>query len=509
LEQGSGLGLAPGLVIGGKYRLEAPLAKGGMGSVWLARHAQLDVEVAIKFMDPAQAASAISRARFEREAKAAATLRSPHVVHVQDYGLVSSVPYLVMERLRGEDLHEKFQREGRLSLQTIAEIIAQVARGLKRAHDAGLIHRDLKPRNIFLAKTDEGEIVKILDFGVAKETVTKFVGEATNTGELVGSPHFMSPEQIRAAKDLDPRSDVWALGVITFRALVGKLPFRGQAFGEVLSQILTDPIPVPSHIAPDLSPDIDRFIARALSRDRDQRFQSARELSDALNALASAQGYAPRAPMDSYTFDAPPLPHAPRPHAADEAPTLLRSTHELLQAVQIPSHTPQPASASAFATPQPASASAFATPQPASAGAFATPQPASVGTLANAGGAAESPSPARPRSGIWLALIMATALVVGGGMAALLLRSNSPREPMAATQAQAPAPPAPIPSAAPPLAETAAPAEPPAATAAPSSSTEASAAPPASVSAELKRPLPTSTARPPTAASTKRPSWGF
>ena len=289
VESGKTISQVPGTIVGAKYRLETPLARGGMGAVWVARHIQLDAPVAVKFMDPSCAASASSRARFEREAKAAASLHNPHVVAVRDYGVEGNLPYLVMELLRGENLSVRLHRERRLSLQATSRILGQIAKALRRAHEGGLIHRDLKPANIFLARQDDDEeVVKVLDFGIAKDTSAMLTRDATGTGEIMGSPHYMSPEQVRCDKDLDPRADLWSLGVITFRALTGKLPFPGEVLGAVLAKVLADPIPRATELAPDLPPGIDAFFARVLARDRAQRFSSVKEMADELAALAAA-----------------------------------------------------------------------------------------------------------------------------------------------------------------------------------------------------------------------------
>ncbi|MEO7328098.1 MAG: serine/threonine-protein kinase [Minicystis sp.] len=321
MESGKTISQVPGTIVGAKYRLETPLARGGMGAVWIARHIQLDVTVAVKFMDPACASSSLARARFEREAKAAASLHSPHIVAVRDYGVEGNSPYLVMELLKGENLSVRIHRERRLSLQATSKIMSQIAKALRRAHEAGLIHRDLKPANIFLARQDddEDEVVKVLDFGIAKDTAMMLTRDATGTGEIMGSPHYMSPEQVRCEKDLDARSDLWSLGVITFRALTGKLPFPGEVLGAVLARVLADPIPVASELVPDLPAGIDAFFAKVLVRDRTQRFASAKELADELAALADAQGAAPVEARKPIALDAPP-PLAPE----DQTKTLFR-----------------------------------------------------------------------------------------------------------------------------------------------------------------------------------------
>ncbi|AUX24316.1 protein kinase [Sorangium cellulosum] len=292
----------PGTIVGEKYRLEAPLSRGGMGSVWAARHVQLGGPVAIKFMDPEHAASPEFRARFYREARTAATLGSPHVVSVQDYGIQGAVPYLVMELLRGEDLSRRLRRLRRIPVADAALIAVQTGKALRRAHESGLVHRDLKPGNLFLARADEDEeILKVLDFGIAKQLRgTPITDETTKTGELLGSPFYMSPEQARGDKNLDARSDLWSLGVILFRAVTGRLPFEGDVLGAVLSRILVDPIPKATQLAPDLPADLDDFFQRALARDRAQRFQSAQEMAHAFVAAAGDVGI----PL--------PVPSAPR-----------------------------------------------------------------------------------------------------------------------------------------------------------------------------------------------------
>ncbi|WP_437588547.1 serine/threonine-protein kinase [Sorangium sp. So ce1000] len=277
------LSLEAGSVVGGKYRLERPLSGGAMGFLWVARHLQLDVEVALKFMMPQHADSPVARARFEREAKASAQLRTPNVVHVYDYGLEGDTPYLAMELLEGEDLAAYLARHGRLTPEEMVGIVSQVCKALRRAHEVGLIHRDLKPANIFLARQGE-EIVKILDFGVAKAIGTGLAADATKTGTLIGSPHYMSPEQVRRSKTIDFRSDLWSLGVIIFQCLTGQLPFPGEELGDVLVEICTGDIPVASQLAPGLWPELDRFLERALKREPAERFQSASELARAFAA---------------------------------------------------------------------------------------------------------------------------------------------------------------------------------------------------------------------------------
>ncbi|WP_437760715.1 protein kinase domain-containing protein [Sorangium sp. So ce1389] len=308
--------LAEGSVIAGRYRLERMLARGGMGSIWVARHLQLDVGVAVKLMASEYAASTTARARFEREARAAAQLKIPNVVHVHDYGIEDDTPFLVMELLEGEDLETRLAREGRLTGAATLTIVTQVCKALRRAHEMGIIHRDLKPANLFLSRQDEDELVKVLDFGIAKAEGMLLAGKETKTGTLVGSPYYMSPEQVRRSKSLDRRSDLWSIGVIIYRCLTGRLPFPGEEIGEVFVAICTEDFPLPSSLAPELGPEVDRFFARALMRDPEHRFQSASELAEAFHAAIHLPGAEIRAPQPSAPAEGALLPLADH----DDAP---------------------------------------------------------------------------------------------------------------------------------------------------------------------------------------------
>jgi serine/threonine-protein kinase len=306
-----------GRIIASRYRLERPLARGGMGSVWVARHLQLDSILAIKFIEPELAKLAEARGRFEREAKVAAQLQGPNLVQIHDYGVDDDTPYMVMEYLQGEDLCARLNREKRLSLEAAADIVLQVARVLRRAHEAGIIHRDLKPGNVFLVRgEDEDDIVKVLDFGLAKIPQSTSADDMTQTGTLLGSPRYMSPEQARAMKNIDHRSDLWSLAVIAFRAITGALPFPGDEIADVLVKICAEPAPTPSSIDPALSPAIDRFFKRAFEHDPARRFQSAREFAREL--LAATTGRTPT--LSSSPVLIGPV-HAPQTRAAEASTT--------------------------------------------------------------------------------------------------------------------------------------------------------------------------------------------
>jgi serine/threonine-protein kinase len=272
-----------GRVLAGRYRLEARLGEGGMGAIWRAQHLVLAAPVAIKLMDPEIAGDADTIARFMREAQAAATLRSPHVVQIIDYGMDGLVPFMVMELLEGETLADRIRKAGRLSASETVQIVTQIARAVHRAHEAGIVHRDLKPENVFLVHNQDEDVAKVLDFGVAKVNVSHLgpSGARTKTGSLLGTPFYMSPEQAQGNKAVDHRSDLWALGVIAFEMLTGQKPFYSDGLGELVLQICVRDIPVPSTIAP-LPAAFDAWFARATARDPEQRFQSAKELSEQL-----------------------------------------------------------------------------------------------------------------------------------------------------------------------------------------------------------------------------------
>ncbi|HEX6272955.1 MAG TPA: serine/threonine-protein kinase [Polyangiaceae bacterium] len=270
-----------GVAVAGRYRLVRKLGTGGMGTVWLAQDILLDSSCALKLIDDDKAESEEVRIRFEREAKVAAQLRGPHVVDVFDHGEWSGVPYIAMEFLDGEDLGTRLDRVKRLDPAATYRVVAHVARALVKAHAYGIVHRDLKPENVFLVEGDEGEIAKVLDFGIAKHDQYSLRDKTTKTGSFLGTPFYVSPEQARG-KPTDHRSDLWSLGVIAFQCLTGKPPFESEALGELMGMILYDDMPVPTQRNPELPPEIDDWWRRAAARDREQRFDSAKDLADAL-----------------------------------------------------------------------------------------------------------------------------------------------------------------------------------------------------------------------------------
>jgi eukaryotic-like serine/threonine-protein kinase len=274
-------------VIAQKYRLLEQLGQGGMGSVWRAEHLLLRSQVAIKLISPELATSREGLSRFLREAQAAASLRSPHVVQILDYGVDEGTPYIAMELLEGESLGTRLSRVGRLTQREVGSLFVQLGRAIARAHDSGIIHRDLKPDNVFIVHNDEEEIAKVLDFGIAKLSTRAVDGPATGatrTGALLGTPYYMSPEQVEGASTLDCRSDVWAIGVIAYECLVGQKPFEAETMGGIVLAICTKPLPVPSQRAV-VPTGFDEWFACACRRELDQRFASAREATRELKRI--------------------------------------------------------------------------------------------------------------------------------------------------------------------------------------------------------------------------------
>lgn len=274
-----------GWILAERYRLDALLGRGGMGSVWRAHHVALDSPVAIKLMEPEIAANQAGLERFVREAQAAAALRSPHVVQTLDFGVHEGTPYIAMELMVGESLASRLERLGRLSVVETTKVITHVGRAVTKAHEMGIVHRDLKPDNIFIVQNDDEEVVKVLDFGIAKmASVTAPASVQTRTGVMIGTPYYASPEQLEGSKLLDHRTDIWAMGVIGFECLLGVRPFEGESIAELVLRICTRPLPVPSSVGP-VPPGFDLWFARACARELNQRFGSARELSEALRGL--------------------------------------------------------------------------------------------------------------------------------------------------------------------------------------------------------------------------------
>jgi eukaryotic-like serine/threonine-protein kinase len=291
-----------GSVLEGKYRLVDRLAAGTMGSVWRAEHLALEVLVAIKFMQPNVEADADMPRRFLREARIGSALNSRHVAQVLDFGVQHGRPYMVMELLQGESLARRLRRAGPLSPQQTADVLVPLAQALQRVHDLGVVHRDIKPDNVFIVQVGGREHPKLLDFGVAKAQKQQFdvrVSRDTAEGERVGTPHYMSPEQARGATSVDYRTDVWALGVMAFECLLGYPPFVASGLGDLLLLICSQPLPVPSAFGP-VPVGFDAWFVRACARAPEARFSSVLEAAHQLHVLcARGRVEGPKPPVRS------------------------------------------------------------------------------------------------------------------------------------------------------------------------------------------------------------------
>jgi serine/threonine-protein kinase len=284
---------APGEVIGGKYRVGECIGYGGMGVVCAATHLELERKLAIKFVRPELAESNEFVTRFLNEARAAAALRSEHVAQVLDCGrLPSGTPYMVLEHLEGADLESIVGSRGPLPVALAVDLALQLCEALAEAHAAHIIHRDIKPQNLFVTEGPGGTpTLKVLDFGVSKRL---YGGDPSLTQgtQGVGSPHYMSPEQMTSPSDVDERTDIWSVGAVLFELLAGRPPFTGESLPEICAKVVTQPAPFIRSFRPNVPPRLESVVQRCLEKNRDQRFADMGELAEALAPFASPQGLA-------------------------------------------------------------------------------------------------------------------------------------------------------------------------------------------------------------------------
>src|SRR5919205_1241837 len=277
-----------GQMLNDRYRIEERISEGGMGTVYRATHVLMEKQVAIKVLHPSLAADEKIVARFTREAKAASRLSHPHALTVTDFGEADGVVFLVMEYLRGRTLKQVIRAEGPLALARVVEITKQVAGALDAARAEGVVHRDLKSDNIMLEEMTGGQDwAKVLDFGIAK--IQEPVGqdpELTAPNLIIGTPQYMSPEQCSQAAEIDHRSDIYSFGVIIYEMLVGHVPFTGDSATAIMLKHLQEPAPSVLAERHDIPPAVGDVVARALSKQREDRQQSAGELAEALATAA-------------------------------------------------------------------------------------------------------------------------------------------------------------------------------------------------------------------------------
>ncbi|MEO8878586.1 MAG: protein kinase [Polyangiaceae bacterium] len=286
--------VAPGELVVGKYRVERVIGAGGMGVVVSATHVELEQRVALKFLHPHILNGDSGAERFSREARAAVKLRSEHVARVYDVGVLpNGAPFSVMELLDGADVAAYAAANHPLTVNEAVEIVLQACDAIVEAHAAGIVHRDLKPQNLFITKKSNGApLVKVLDFGVSKWMGAGEDFSLTDSSVVIGSPLYMAPEQMRAARNAEPRSDIWALGVILFELLAGRVPFDGATVTELCLKVVTEP-PMPLlDLRADLPPGLVTIVTRCLEKDPDLRFENVALLAQALEPYASNAGSA-------------------------------------------------------------------------------------------------------------------------------------------------------------------------------------------------------------------------
>ncbi|HUT79371.1 MAG TPA: serine/threonine-protein kinase [Polyangia bacterium] len=277
-----------GQVLDGRYRVERLLGEGGMGAVYEGRHVLVGKRVAIKLLHAEYATSEEVLKRFYREAQSAAAIGHKNIIDIYDVGVTSNnEPYIAMEYLEGEDLESLLEREKKVSVEAACGILEPALLALEAAHAKGIVHRDLKPANIFLLRSeDSSPVVKLIDFGISKVTGTGGT-KLTQTGSLLGTPAYMSPEQARGDADVDHRSDIYSMGVILFQMLTGELPFQGAHYNELLINVLTSEPRSMRELEPSIPAEVEALVYRELSKDRRARSSSARALLGDLQTLAA------------------------------------------------------------------------------------------------------------------------------------------------------------------------------------------------------------------------------
>jgi predicted Ser/Thr protein kinase len=281
-----------GQILAGKFRIERVLGQGGMGVVVAATHIQLDERVALKFLLPEALGNPEAVARFAREARAAVKIKSEHVARVSDVGtLESGSPYMVMEYLEGRDLADWVRHSGAMRIPDAVEFVLQACEAIAEAHALGIVHRDLKPANLFVTQRVDGSpCIKVLDFGISKLTTPGSNSDMgmTRTSAVMGSPLYMSPEQMSSTRNVDARTDIWALGIILYEVLTGRVPFEAETMPQLCGMILQDPPRPLRALRQDVPEALERVVLRCLQKNRDARFANVAELAAALAPFGPA-----------------------------------------------------------------------------------------------------------------------------------------------------------------------------------------------------------------------------
>jgi len=345
----SATGVREGDILAGKYRVERVLGIGGMGVVVAAHHIQLDEKVALKFLLPEALGNPDAVARFAREARAAVKIKSEHVARVSDVGtLPNGAPYMVMEYLDGGDLAAWIRQRGALPIEQAVDFVLQACEAIAEAHALGIVHRDLKPANLFCIRRADGRLsIKVLDFGISK--MSQFGGPGpsamTHASTLMGSPFYMSPEQMRSAREVNAQTDIWAIGIILFELLAGKLPFLAESLPELILRITTDPPAALRGFRPEVPASLEAVIRRCLEKDQQQRYPNVAEMALALLPFASKRGKASveriseiiqAAGLSASAVLLPPSPQVQSTVVSSgTTPPISRTTHRAFQASRL------------------------------------------------------------------------------------------------------------------------------------------------------------------------------
>jgi serine/threonine-protein kinase len=287
-------GVAVGATVAGKFLLEEVVGSGGMGVVFKAWHTELEEHVALKFLLPSRASDRELRQRFALEAKAAAKLRGEHVVRVHDVGtLDGAIPYIVMEYLEGRTVGALLRERGPLPIGLACELTIQACEALAEAHARGIVHRDVKPENLVVTlDQDDTPLLRVVDFGISKVALALDPTRTQPGGTVLGTPYYMSPEQIDGVGEVDARTDVWSLGAVLFEMLAGRKPFAGQSFAALASEILTAPPRQLRKIRFDAPEDLESVVSRCLAKRPGDRFATVAELAAALAPFAPEEAHA-------------------------------------------------------------------------------------------------------------------------------------------------------------------------------------------------------------------------